>query len=520
MIPLPKKLTGLRHLLPIFLFIFILLNCYYIYQLPFFSDDIFNMSEAPHVLNNFTGALQNNLHYARMPLYSLINLTSLKYFGGLSGVVHLIVFFLNIIVFIILLRGTKLQNNFKLGTLIFFLSLPTSASNIIWFTSSHATFCILFSGLSALSFRRYFETNYFRYLIISLFFQIASINTLEIGYVLLVLHFLFVCPTMSMDLPLIKQFSKRILPLAVVTIGNKLLSPVIWGLESSSNHYSFSLSHAIKSLPDLIWWYFSYFDHSPSSMTKTVLTLVLISLPPLLLLSKRTDLKAAGSWLVLGLLISIPYAGITAYNYMYPRFAYPFGIFFTLSLAYLSSFALSKIRNRYRHLLYIPLIFFAVSWTAKVLVPLPKLERYVSSFYMGLKQVDSEIPSNSLVLIFVYRPNKNIIYLFENSEYIEWAHSIIGYSRLAGLENRNIHFIILNHQEDLQNGTFQIKLRGHYGIRFGDGCLGMSNLMEYFGLKNVYQLAYKNNEMAIALSTKTNCDKITNNFRKAIRSNE
>lgn len=510
MIPLPKKLTGVRHLLSVFLFILILLNCFYIYQLPFFSDDIFNMSEAPHVLSNFMGALQNNLHYARMPLYSLINLTSLKYFGGLSGVLHLIVFFLNIIVFLILLRGTKLQKNFKLVTLIFFLSLPTSASNIIWFTSSHATFCLLFSSLSALSFRSYFETTKIKFLVISIFFQIASVNTLEIGYVLLVLHFLFVCPTMSIDLPLVKRFSKQMIPLIAVTAGNKLLAPVIWGLESSGSHYKFSLSHSLKSLPDLVWWFFSYFDQSPSGLLKSTVTLILLLSSPLLIVSKSTQLRAAGYWLALALLISIPYAGITTYDYMYPRFSYPFGMFFSVSLAYLCSYLTSKFKLKLIGPLSFIVIFFSVSWVTRVLIPIPELKIYIASFYTGLDKMQNNIPSNSLVPIIVFRPDNKIIYLFDNFEYIEWAHSIIGYSRLAGLENRNIHFIILNNQEDMSENILQIKLRGHYGIRFGDGCNGMNNMKKNLKLNNIYPLTYRANILSFSENENINCDSQSN----------
>lgn len=486
-------------LLILYLILFLILNGYFLSELPLFSDDIYNLSESNHILSNFFQNLQNNSHYARFPLFSFLNLYLLDFFQMTPGALHLLPYFLNIVTSIVIVKNvTRATLDNQILSILFLLSIPTSASNLLWFTSAHTTFALFLSTLSACYFKNYSKSRKRRHLILSLIFQYLSINTIEIANLFVFIHLIFLIEAENKTIPLrLKSMIRILLPFLVLSLAHKLISNFIWNLPLNKNYYSFSLDHALKFLPDISYWFYSYFIPNPSSYTKHGITLLLLLFTFILFfMNKNKKLLSVAFILFFSFALQVPYAGITSYNYMYPRFSFPFGIFITLGIVKLLLYGIkTKFSIFYKFLFITIVIFFNYSWLDKIIFKTTEINNYITGFYETLGSNRNNIEDNTVIIALIFRPPQKITYIFDNSEYLEWAHASIGFMVNSGLNKRNIHLLTINNEEDLKDNKILLNLRGYYGIKYGTGCDGLNNMTMSMNIKNILLLKYERNKL-------------------------
>lgn len=479
--------------------------------MPYFSDDIYNITVAPKILEDLIHNLKINYNYARFP-FNIVLL-----FGILSGIpnspelAHLFVFCLHLasvgLLFSIISKFIELNRIAIAIAIILAFSLFSNIENLLWISSLHVTAGLFFSLLSVWLLCRYFETFRLIFWAGSFIYYAAALLSSETSYILTLLHSFsfFLLLKENADLGLKKnllRWLKVFLPFLLLPILIRA-TYVFIGYAITSTPYDISGASS-QTIVALI----SQMLRLPFEDLKAPAILCAASLLIVVLGSKGkerlTALAIFSLLFIVAILLTIAYLfAALPLGMAFPRFSYQWGIF----LAAIVTYSLSILRNP-RCLSAGVLFFFvftgwrAYHWSNDVLAKIPPTARYIERFSTQSRDLltpENIVPNSMVLFSFSPPPPDKLIPTVRPYDLLQWNHTIVGFCSAPFLESPidGLRCMPLDAPGDSISSP-NITLTGWYWSQYGNSVESFKKMTEELSISNLYHLRYQDEALRFA----------------------
>lgn len=480
--------------------------------MPFYTDDIYNHSVSTWFMSDFFKTAFDTYHYARFPFTMYVVMGTLKYFFDYPIIAHLLLFTTHGISILILCA--LLQKYFRIPKYIYFcmlillFSLNSNVENLLWFAAIHENISLMFSAISIYLLVSLWEAKNIMlkvaYFSGTLFFQLLSVASSEVGYLLFLLHppILFLISFQKLSITNLKVFIKRsiiVFPMmAVFLIVYRIIISKIVNLSLSATPYQFSFDPGrfllfsqkivllpIRPITDLVR------ENNPLLVLLVVITAVFAYFTTLFSTSKSQSQKLKTNYLTayiiafgffcLATIQIIPHALVAiTLGYNFPRYSYLYGIFISLTGFIVSTIIIQKkmsglgIAVKKLCIFSITLVtcIYVGSWIQNVLLRIPVTRNYIRSFELDLSsKLSNNISKNSFVLFsFIDTPPHPLVSYIRQYDFLQWNHGIIGYFNSGFIKGlpENVSPMPLDGQNIHNLDVLNITLTGSYWVQYGN----------------------------------------------------